>query len=334
MEDAAGKEPSGGSPPPRVWAWPWAVAVVMVYLVAVPWIASQIIVGYLVDQDWEGTLPALGTTALRRFSIAAHMALGAICMLVGPFQFIGSLRRARPSVHRWMGRLFFVTTITSAITGFIFICAKGKLVGGWNMTVSFAVAGFAFGTFAAISWYFAAQEQYTRHRNWAIRSFAQIVSPFLYRYWYIAAAILGYDTVSSYDNGEGEDCSGEEEVCKRYFRPFDAIHVWTYWVFSLVVAEVVVFCLGRVGLTVSPPAPELPLDASLSPMAEEGEMGRIAKATIESAGTDPSPSALTSASGADAQAAAKFMNYFAVSFAVACVVITVGTFVGELNWIN
>src|SRR5690349_4832668 len=37
---------------------------------------------------------------------AAHIIPGMLFLLTGPFQFATSIRRRRPALHRWMGRLF------------------------------------------------------------------------------------------------------------------------------------------------------------------------------------------------------------------------------------
>lgn len=64
------------------------------------------------------------------------------------------------------------------------------------------------------------------------------------KFRYRAAAVLGYRIVESYDGGSGQTCNSNN-VCHDYLRPFDAIHVWTYWIFSLIVGEIIVHAMRR-----------------------------------------------------------------------------------------
>ena len=47
-----------------------------------------------------------------------HIILGLVMILLGPTQFIGSIRKRWPAFHRWSGRVFVLSGFTAAITGF------------------------------------------------------------------------------------------------------------------------------------------------------------------------------------------------------------------------
>jgi hypothetical protein len=224
---------------------PWVLSICAVYIVALPWISFAIILDYLVLHRWRLTLPGLESTELLKVTMALHMAAGAVIMIFYPLQLIPWLRMHYISVHRWNGTACFTVTLLCVAAGLVFIAAKGKLVGGWNMTAAFAAAGMSMAACAIMSWRFARLRQFTRHRNWAIRAFSQIISPFLYRFWYNAVGLLGYRLPEPYEHGEGEVCREDDDVCTAYLRPFDALHCWTYWLFSLAIAECILFVLRK-----------------------------------------------------------------------------------------
>eukprot|EP00548_Thalassiothrix_antarctica_P020474 CAMPEP_0194193410 /NCGR_PEP_ID=MMETSP0154-20130528/74490_1 /TAXON_ID=1049557 /ORGANISM="Thalassiothrix antarctica, Strain L6-D1" /LENGTH=192 /DNA_ID=CAMNT_0038917633 /DNA_START=31 /DNA_END=609 /DNA_ORIENTATION=- len=86
------------------------------------------------------------------------------------------------------------------------------------------------------------------HRNYAIRSFSQIIAPVLYRYWYALMMILKlYRTpyLNDGDDRDGKLVCDNRNVCSDYERPFDAIYSWFYWLSAWAVAELVIACLPK-----------------------------------------------------------------------------------------
>ncbi|UTW56702.1 DUF2306 domain-containing protein [Kordiimonas sp. SCSIO 12610] len=103
----------------------------------------------------------------------AHMALGGIAMLIGPFQFVTKLRAKYTGLHRWLGRTYVASVLLSAIAGFtLALTASGGLV---------AKVGFAT---MAIIWFYSATLAFTSiraknveaHKRWMIRSYALTLS--------------------------------------------------------------------------------------------------------------------------------------------------------------
>eukprot|EP00535_Pseudo-nitzschia_heimii_P009120 CAMPEP_0197191974 /NCGR_PEP_ID=MMETSP1423-20130617/24337_1 /TAXON_ID=476441 /ORGANISM="Pseudo-nitzschia heimii, Strain UNC1101" /LENGTH=270 /DNA_ID=CAMNT_0042644773 /DNA_START=482 /DNA_END=1292 /DNA_ORIENTATION=- len=129
------------------------------------------------------------------------------------------------------------------------------LVGGYNMGVSFSLFGFVLAYFAYMTWKTApsknADSTYTieDHRNYAIRSFSQIIAPILYRYWYTILIFLKiyrtpYDYGGDANKGEKLICD-DRDICQDYLRPFDALHCWLYWIGAWAVAEMIIVSLPR-----------------------------------------------------------------------------------------
>jgi hypothetical protein len=136
----------------------------------------------------------------------------------------------------------------SSVMGLAFIGLKGKLVGGYNMSVAFAAAGLAIGILAFKTWQTARAAKtshphldFTSHRNWAIRSYSQILSPMLYRYWYLCLLLFDWYQ-GPRENKLGAMCQADD-TCPDYYRWFDMVHCWTYWLSSWLVAEVVIHYL-------------------------------------------------------------------------------------------
>lgn len=218
---------------------PWVLMISALYAFCIPWIAMTIIHRYWIQHDYNVALPGLDTTFARKFFMVGHMSLGALCLLLGPTQFIPCIRRKYRLFHRICGRIYVISAITCSIFGFIFICLKRFiLVGGLNMGFAFATAGILFGACATLTGYYASKRMFMKHRNWAIRSYSQILAPMLYRYFYLLLGSMGAYTFS------GRICN-DNDVCKPFTDTFDSIHAWTYFLFPLLCAELIVRSLPQ-----------------------------------------------------------------------------------------
>jgi len=234
----------------RVWALPWVITIVAMYAFALPWINFAIVMRYFVKPNFEAALPGLGTTLWRKVTMRGHMSTGAICLLLGPLQFIPKMRKSFPRIHRWSGRIYCTCAMASCLFGLAFIGSKGKLVGGWNMTVAFSLAGIAIGVLGFKAWQSARAAKaggsnidFTAHRNWGIRSYSQILAPMLYRYWYICVQLFGM-----YEAPKPQQLGGyctRDGLCPDYLRLFDKTHCWTYWLTALAVAELIIYYLPK-----------------------------------------------------------------------------------------
>ena len=162
-------------------------------------------------------------------------------MLMYPLQFVPFVRRRFPIFHRWSGRISLLAAIFTSICGMVFICLKKfHLVGGINMGVAFFIYGIVFCVCAVMAGYFARRREFHRHKNWAIRSYSQILASMMYRYYY--AVLGGFGVVYSPDQSGGLYCD-EMDVCDYFLKPFDAIHAWTFFLIPLLFAEAVVYLL-------------------------------------------------------------------------------------------
>ncbi|KAG7356393.1 DUF2306 domain containing membrane protein [Nitzschia inconspicua] len=238
----------------NVWAWPWVVFLIFLYIFILFWVNYAILQRYWILHKWNDALPGLDKTELRKFTMRSHMTAGAVAMLLGPIQFIPAFRR-RPSlrcIHRWSGRLYCTCAMLSSVFGLWFIALKKQLVGGYNMTASFSMAGIAIGLTSFMAWKTAraarscanvSQEKalFIRHRNWGIRSFAQILAPALYRYWYSMMELFHIYNVPVPLRMRGY-CDANDQ-CPDYSRPWDSVYTWLYWISAGLVAEIIIYFL-------------------------------------------------------------------------------------------
>ena len=108
--------------------------------------------------------------AKRRTITLLHVIPGALFMILGPLQFIGSLRRRYPEVHRWSGRIFLTASAIIGVTGLTM--AAGHTIGGWDEKSAI----FLFGSFFLFAlgkalWH-AMHREFATHGEWMIRGYA------------------------------------------------------------------------------------------------------------------------------------------------------------------
>lgn len=101
--------------------------------------------------------------------IALHAVPSGLALLLGPFQFVGPIRRRYPAVHRNMGRAYLICVALGSVTG----VAAGILAAtGLRAQVGFLLL--------VVIWFYSAAMAYTAirngqvqlHRVWMIRNFA------------------------------------------------------------------------------------------------------------------------------------------------------------------
>lgn len=132
--------------------------------------------------QWNIFVPALydASHVTAVLAIAAHFAMGAVTLLLGPVQLIGGIRARWPAMHRWLGRTYVFTAGGTGFGGLGFIASKGAVGGAW-MNVGFGIYG-ALVVLAAVEAYRHARgRRWEAHRAWAIRLFALAIGSWLYR---------------------------------------------------------------------------------------------------------------------------------------------------------
>jgi uncharacterized membrane protein len=124
-----------------------------------------------------------------------HAAFAATAMLVGPFQFLRSLRIKHPAVHRWSGRIYVTTCLVGGVAGFLL--ALDSTAGPVART-GFAALAIAWLAATSMAWSLARKRRYAEHRAWMIRSFALTFAAVTLRIYLPLAAIMGLPFIPAY----------------------------------------------------------------------------------------------------------------------------------------
>jgi len=165
-------------------------------------------------------------STLRYVGLFVHIFSGGIALILGPFQFLSKLRDRKPTLHRWMGRIYLLGVLFGGLSAFII--APGMisgLVGEFGL-ITLAVLWLSTGFMAYVN---IRAGNVDAHREWMIRNYALTFAAATLRLWLgslIATQLPFLQT--------------------KYDGNFDALFVevyrvvmWICWVPNLIVAEMI-----------------------------------------------------------------------------------------------
>lgn len=127
------------------------------------------------------------------FQALLHMLIAPIPLLVGPFQFIPSLRARHPKVHRYLGRIYVATCVIAGI-GALAVAphASGGPVAGWG----FGILAVLWITTALGGWWSAMRRRFDLHRLLMRLSYALTFGAVTLRLQIPIGLLLGYRSYS------------------------------------------------------------------------------------------------------------------------------------------
>ena len=99
-----------------------------------------------------------------------HMVPGLLFVLLGPLQFVRTLRTRRPRLHRWTGRIVLGAGAIIGVTALVM--SPQMAIGGLNETVATMLFGLFFLFALGKAFFLIRQRNFALHREWAIRAFA------------------------------------------------------------------------------------------------------------------------------------------------------------------
>lgn len=137
---------------------------------------------------------------------ALHVLLASVVTLCGLLQLSPGLRRGRPALHRWSGRVFIVTGGVAALSGAWLTLVRGSYLS----TVSAAavvINGGLILAFAGLAWRAALQRRFEAHRRWALRTFMVISGV-----WFLRVGLMGWVLLNQGPVGMTDDMSGPADV--------------------------------------------------------------------------------------------------------------------------
>jgi uncharacterized membrane protein len=171
------------------------------------WIATFYSIA-IANRNWHNfniIFPDLWTDGypVASIAIAIHL-IGAVFMsLAGAFQLVKYIRKHYAIVHRWVGRLYVISSVIASCGGLVFIFNKGSY-GGREADVAFAVYGFYFLWCGICTYYYAAiAKDYSTHKLWAWRLYALSLAAWIYRADYYFWMLVFGTTVTWCDTAVG-----------------------------------------------------------------------------------------------------------------------------------
>lgn len=150
------------------------------------------------------------------FPLLPHVAGGVVALSLGPFQFLGGLRRRLPTVHRWVGRAYVTAAGVAGLAG---IGMAQISEGGTMAHLGFTGLGIAGMLFTAAGLVAILRRRTASHRAWMARSYAMIFAAVTFRAW--VGAVIGFQL------------------------PFDEAYAVGAWATPLINLVVVEYLLGR-----------------------------------------------------------------------------------------
>lgn len=102
---------------------------------------------------------------LKPLTMTVHILASSVAMAVLPLQFVRSLRRAHPRLHRWLGRVCVTGVVLGGLSGANL--ALSSRYGGFGAVGFFLGASFWTAAAVIVAW-MAAFGRGTAHRGWVI----------------------------------------------------------------------------------------------------------------------------------------------------------------------
>lgn len=225
----------------------WSINLWLLTLPAIIWVCAEVGALYLPNlgrpsrSRWSNILPSLASTTGRELSMGLHFICGLVVMLLGVHNIRASSRSTsrRLARHRVVGRVFVVAALLTSLGGLSFIVQKCTLVGGWRMSLSFALYGVLLAGTSTAAWWSARRGDLDAHRRWAFHAFGLAMASFLYRGWYWFLQCFGYEMPQAYGDG-GMRCNSAGE-CDMYRRWPDQVLDWAFFLPNLIAVELVLW---------------------------------------------------------------------------------------------
>jgi uncharacterized membrane protein len=113
-------------------------------------------------------------------AVAAHLTLAVLVLVGGPLQFVAQLRERLPALHRWNGRVYVVTSMTTAIVGLYMLVTRGT-IGDFPQHVAICFNALLIVMSGAFAWHAAVSRDFAAHRRWVLRLFLAVGGVWFFR---------------------------------------------------------------------------------------------------------------------------------------------------------
>jgi len=131
-----------------------------------------------------------------RAGIYLHAFASMLALALGPWQFLPALRRAKPVMHRWMGRVYLGVGVL--IGGLAGLYMAAHAYGGPVSTAGFALLALLWLYTGGRAYAAIRRGDFAAHRRWMIRNFALTFAAVTLRLWLPLFAGLGIPFEAGY----------------------------------------------------------------------------------------------------------------------------------------
>jgi hypothetical protein len=139
--------------------------------------------------------PPIVANRFARPFLYIHVAAASTALLLGPIQFIASLRHRYLFAHRITGRIYVLSCLTGATTG---IALSIGTTAGPVVTAGFGLLGVLWLSINVRAWWLAVQGRIAQHKSWMIRSFALTFSAVTARLLIFTLPLMGVPFNNAY----------------------------------------------------------------------------------------------------------------------------------------
>ncbi len=155
--------------------------------------------------------------------LVTHIFLGSVALLTACLQVWPWLRRRRPQVHRWSGRIYVAVTVPAALC--VIVIAPMTLYGP-NQRVANTMLGLLWLITTLAGYRAVRQRRFADHRAWMLRSVALAFSIVANRFWLVAIFVVFIPEI--YQGAEISSAQLDQAV---------GLASWLSWVVNLLAVE-------------------------------------------------------------------------------------------------
>lgn len=147
-------------------------------------------VNFLLDVHRVGDSAIIDRIRSSLFGVS-HIVGGLTATLLGPFQFLSSVRRKYPKVHQWIGRVYNFGILIGGLNAFyVSFTSLCRPLGQY----AFAFLGLIWLATAAMGMSMIWSGQVAKHRNWMARNFSLTYAAVMLRWQLPLFISLGLET--------------------------------------------------------------------------------------------------------------------------------------------
>jgi uncharacterized membrane protein len=164
----------------------WLITWILMTVAAIG-IAGYAVPPYLTGDPGNSTLPLNPDVALHFLSLVAHAVPGGLALIIGPFQFMTTLRARYPKAHRIAGRVYMISVLIGSITAFF---AATFSMDGFPAQVAFYLLAVAWLYTLAQAFRHIRRGEVQLHRIWMIRNYALTFAAVSLRIYLVTGIML------------------------------------------------------------------------------------------------------------------------------------------------